>query len=101
MALVYCVDKESGHCFSLTRLPGEEEIEVMVVDQINTKALDLQVTLVDNCLRAIIPEELARHLDGVEEYIINLDLPNHEQAVLISSLKKIFEGKRGLSLDEA
>ncbi len=100
MALVYCVDKETHHCFSLTRFPGQEEIEVMVVDQINTKVLDLQVTLVGDCLQAILPAELARRLDGVERYIVHLDLPDHERAVLISSLKKIFEGKCGLSLVE-
>ncbi len=101
MALVYCVDKETGHCFSLTRFPGQDEIEVMVVDQINAKVLDLHVTLTGNCLQATIPEGLARRLDGVEQYSVYLDLPNHERAVLISSLKKIFEGKSGLSLDEA
>lgn len=101
MALVYCIDKETRHCFSFARYPGEEEIEVMVGLQTNTRVLDLQVTLTSNCLRVNIPEEPARRLEGVEQYIIHLDLLDPERAVLISSLKMIFEGKNGLSINKA
>jgi hypothetical protein len=101
MALVYCVDKQSGHCFSLTRFPDESEIEVMVVDQIVERVLDLDVVLQGHYLQARLPPKLTRRLDGVEQYKVHLDLPDQELPNLIKSLEKIFEGKSGLRVLQA
>lgn len=98
MALVYCVDKASGHCFSLTRFPDQEEIELMVVDQIISKVTDLDITLNGRCLIATLPPDLSRRLDGIEQYCVHLDLPDHEFPVLTESLAKIFDGKSGLKV---
>ncbi|WP_372177740.1 hypothetical protein ACCQ23_00670 [Xanthomonas axonopodis pv. phyllanthi] len=96
MALVYCADKQSGHCFSLTRFPDEDAIEVMVIDQVNSKVLDLDVTLDGRCLLAQIPPDLSRKIGGIEQYIVHLDLPDDELPVLVSALQQIFSGKSGL-----
>jgi hypothetical protein len=101
MALVYCVDKQSGQCFSLARFPGGNEIEVMVVDQIVERVIDLEVSLQGRCLQVRLPPKLARQLDGVEQYTVHLDLPDQELPNLIESLKKVFEGKSGLRLMQA
>lgn len=101
MALVYCVDKQSGHCFSLSRFPGDAEIEIMVVDQLVEKVLDLEVVLEGRTLRAKIPQRLAMRLEGVEQYIVHLDLPEAEMPNLIKSLEAIFSGKEGFELIEA
>jgi len=101
MALIYCVDKQSGHCFSLTRFPDKDVIEVMVVDQIVEKVLDLEVVLKGYHLQARLPPELTRRLDGVEQYAVHLDLPDQELPNLIKSLEKIFEGKSGLRVLQA
>lgn len=101
MALVYCVDQRSRHCFSLTRFPGENEIEVMIVDQVLEKVPDLDVSLNGSCLTAKLPPGLAQRVGGVQQYVVHIDLSEDQLPNLISALKKIFEGKGGLKLLEA
>nr|WP_206425901.1 hypothetical protein [Ralstonia solanacearum] len=45
MAFVYCMDEQRNYCFSLSRFPDEERIEVMVRDQLVCKVDDVSVTL--------------------------------------------------------
>jgi hypothetical protein len=44
LAYVYCTD-ESGYCMSLARLPDDDLVEVMVLDQVNHKTREVTVEL--------------------------------------------------------
>ncbi|MGA4531731.1 hypothetical protein ACPA1H_15410 [Ectopseudomonas chengduensis] len=98
MALMHCFDSVQNYCFSLTRAPNSDEIEVMVVDQVNHKTDDLTLQLHRNHLKAIINSALAKLLDGHEEYVIEFTANEQEHENLQRSLEKIFEGKKGLSI---
>lgn len=98
MALMYCFDSAQNYCFSLTREPNSDEIEVMVVDQVNQKTDTVTIQLHRDYLRAIINPSLAKQLDGHEEYVIEFTANEQEHENLRLSLKKIFEGKNGLSV---
>ena len=98
MALVYCMDTGSNYCFSLTRFPGEEEIELMVQDQILTKVLDLRLTLQGSVLTASLGNKVASDLDGFDEYVISLEGLDEGRVNLIEALQRIFEGKQGFQI---
>jgi hypothetical protein len=101
MALVYCFDREKNYCFSLSRFPEEDEIEVMVLDQINYKVGDLSVHLRGSMLSVSLDQLVAARLDGQRTYTINLigaEGAAHES--LRGALGKIFEGKHGLRLED-
>ncbi|WP_026686725.1 hypothetical protein [Azovibrio restrictus] len=101
MALVYCFDRERNYCFSLSRFPEEDEIEVMVLDQINHKVGDLSVKLRGSTLNVILDKSLAAHLDGHTSYTIGLlGIEGPERDNLCDALRKIFEGKHGLQLED-
>lgn len=101
MAFVYCVDVATKYCFSLTRLPDQGEIEVMVLDQLNASVEDLNLTLNGDVLTAHLDPETASQLDGFDEYVVNLGVSHEERRQLITALKKIFEGKRGFRVESS
>jgi len=96
MALVYCVDRTANQVFSLTRFPDQDEIELMVLDQLVTRVRDLEVTLDGQVLRADLPPEVARDLDGTRQYVVTLMATEVELQQVKDALAKIFEGKAGL-----
>lgn len=101
MALLYCIDKEQNYCFSLSRFPDEEKIEVMILDQVNCKVDDLSVKLRGSMLNVSIDESLAAQLDGHRTYSINLfGADGVKVEDLRDALHKIFEGKHGLRIEE-
>ena len=101
MALLYCIDKEQNYCFSLSRFSDEDKIEVMVLDQVNSKVDDLSVKLRGSMLSVSIDESLAAQLDGHRTYSINLIGADGVKAEdLRDALHKIFEGKHGLGIEE-
>jgi hypothetical protein len=101
MALVYCFDKEKNYCFSLSRFPEEDEIEVMVLDQINHKVRDLSVKLRGSTMCVALDESLAARLDDHLIYTINIaGAEGAERELLCAALRKIFEGKHGLRLED-
>lgn len=98
MAYLYCSDKQSDYCFSLSRFPHEDSIEIMVLDQINTHVADLTVRLTGSCLDVRIPVDVAARLDNIEKYVIHLDISQDERLTIVETLEKIFEGKSGFSI---
>ncbi|MDR0226337.1 MAG: hypothetical protein LBI66_07945 [Burkholderiaceae bacterium] len=96
MALVYCVDRTANYVFSLVRFPDQDEIELMVLDQLVARVRDLEVILDGNVLRADLPLEVARELDGTRQYVVNLMATGVELQHVRDALTKIFEGKHGL-----
>jgi hypothetical protein len=101
MALVYCFDKEKNYCFSLSRFPEEDEIEVMVLDQINHKVRDLSVELRGSTMSVTLDESLAARLDDHLMYTINIaSAEGADRGLLCTALSKIFEGKYGLRLED-
>lgn len=95
MAYVHCTDETSGYCFSLSRIPHEEHIELMVYDQLVARISDLPVVFTGHAIHAELHPELASRLDGVSKYEINLLDIDGRRSELISALHKIFEGKTG------
>lgn len=101
MALVYCFDKEQNYCFSLTRIPEEEEIEIMVLDQINRKVSDLSIELRGETLVVTLDKSVANQLDKHDSYTISLvGVEGPKGELLRDALRKIFEGKHGLRIDD-
>jgi hypothetical protein len=101
MAFVYCFDREKDYCFSLSRFPQENEIEIMVRDQINYKVNDLSVELRGSTLSVSIDQLLAAQLDGHATYTISLiETDDAEKEHLRDALRKIFEGKHGLRFED-
>lgn len=99
MALVYCFDKGKNYCFSLSRFPDEDEIDVMVLDQINHKVDDLSVRLEEKILTVNLDGGVATQLDGHTTYTIALlDIDGVGLLSLHDALRKIFEGKNGLQI---
>lgn len=98
MALVYCVDRTANYVFSLSRFPDQDEIELMVLDQLVARVRDLEVILDGNVLRADLPLEVARELDGTRQYVVNLMATGVELQHVRDALAKIFEGKKGLRI---
>jgi hypothetical protein len=99
MALVYCVDEIQNYCFSLTRLPDQDEIEVMVRDQNNYRVKDLSVQLQGTILTANLDKEVAAQLDGYTTYVIQLtEVDGQDMLEIQQALRKIFEGKNGLQI---
>lgn len=100
MALIYCFDQDQNYCFSLSRFPDEDEIEVMVLDQVNRKVSDLSVVLVDSTLKISLDDKLAAQLDGHSGYTIRLiGIDGYKMETLRDALRKIFEGKNGLRIE--
>lgn len=101
MALLYCFDQDQNYCFSLSRFPDEDEIEVMVLDQVNRKVNDLSVVLKGSTLDISLDDNLAAQLDGHSSYTIRLDgIEDHTMETLRDALRKIFEGKHGLRIED-
>ena len=97
MALVYCFDKAKNYCFSLTRFPDSEEIEIMVLDQVNHRVDDLSVVLKSNSIEVSLIEETSKNLDGNASYSIAFDPSDMDINELGKALEKIFEGKNGFT----
>jgi hypothetical protein len=93
LAYVYCTD-ESGYCLSLCRMPDDELVEVMVLDQINHRTREIAVELSCDELRVTLSPASAAHLDGVTEYTIPLVASEIELHDLDAALSAIFEGGR-------
>lgn len=101
MALIYCFDRDKNYCFSLSRFPEEDEIEVMVLDQINHKVGDLSVELRGSTLSVSLDKSVAAQLDGHHTYTINITgAEGSENETLHAALRKIFEGKNGLRFED-
>lgn len=97
MALVYCFDKTKDYCFSLTRLPDSEEIEVMVLDQINHRVNDLSVVLNQSSIEVTLSKEASSNLDGHASYTIAFEPLKTDINELRRALEKIFEEKNGFT----
>ncbi len=100
MALIYCFDESQNYCFSLTRRPESQEIEIMVVDQVNERVDTLAVDLYRNQIQANIPSEPAKKLDGHEKYTIEFQVGDLEFKNISAALEKIFDGKSGLTVHD-
>ena len=98
MALLYCFDELKNYCFSLTRMPNSQDIEVMVLDQVNQNLDTLTIDLYRNRIEAIIPRESAKKLDGHEKYTVNFLVDDTEFKNIKAALEKIFDGKMGLTV---
>ena len=96
MALVYCTS--GSYCFSLSRFPDRDTIQVMVLDQIHKDVPDLSVELEDGTIYARLDEDTAAKLDGYTHYIVHLGGAEAETDELHAALNKIFEGKKGLRI---
>ncbi|MGR3279050.1 hypothetical protein ACSYAD_28710 [Acaryochloris marina NIES-2412] len=99
MAYVYCVDEAKNYCFSLSRFPNSEHIEVMVLDQLVSHVDDLTMSVTRNLMTATLDEKTATSLDGYQHYDLQFELTPLEMTRLIDSLQQIFAGKSGLSID--
>lgn len=95
MALVYCFDQAKNYCFSLTRFPDSEEIEIMVHDQVNHRVNDLRVDLNFNSIDVALSNEVSKNLDGHASYSILFNPSETDINELDKAFKKIFEGKSG------
>jgi len=95
MAYVYCRDIKTGYCFSLSRFPGEEGIEIMVLDQVTTKVPDLSVIFTGNTISAELAPAVASQLDGQTRYEVHLDNIGNRMSDVRAALHKIFENKNG------
>jgi hypothetical protein len=91
LAYLYCID-ECGYCLSLARFPGDELIEVMVIDQVNHKTRELTVELSRRELRVSLSPGAAAYLDGNTEYTVPLKAADEELRELDAALSVIFEG---------
>jgi hypothetical protein len=91
LACAYCTD-ECGYCLSLARLPGDESVEVMVVDQVNHRTREVSVEFSRNELRLRLSPAAAANLDGITEYIVPLAATEDELQELDAALSVIFEG---------
>ena len=98
MAYMYCYDESKRYCFSLSRFPEGEEIEVMVLDQVNLKVDDLSVEFDSRQLVVQLEKNVADRLDGHDQYIIDVVLTEDEDLILRETLYKIFSGKKGLDV---
>ncbi|WP_197325076.1 transcriptional repressor [Ralstonia solanacearum] len=96
MAFVYCMDAQRNYCFSLSRFPDEECIEVMVRDQLVCKVDDVSVTLEGQTMTVALDSTVAARLDGESGYVIELNAAEEELPGIRAALRKIFEGKSGL-----
>jgi hypothetical protein len=90
-AYAYCTD-ENGYCLSVGRFPGDELVEVMVVDQVNHKTRAVLVELSRGELRLELSAAAAAHLDGITKYTVPLDATDEEFRQLDAALSAIFEG---------
>lgn len=99
MAYVYCFDAAKNYCFSLSRFPNAEHIEVMVLDQLISHVDDLTISVSSSVITATLEEEITASLDGYQYYDLQFELTPSELTRLIDSLERIFDGKSGLSID--
>ncbi|WP_235110010.1 hypothetical protein [Acaryochloris sp. 'Moss Beach'] len=99
MAYVYCFDAAKNYCFSLSRFPNAEQIEVMVLNQLVSHVDDVTISVSSNLITATLEEETAASLDGYQYYDLQFELTPSEMTRLIDSLKRIFNGKSGLSIN--
>lgn len=97
MAYIYCCDPALNYCFSLTRLVGSDDIEVMVVDQIVHRVDRLEVCLQASGFKACLSAEAATLLDGHREYDIEFLPGDWSRPAIEDALAAIFRGKAGLT----
>jgi len=90
LAHVFCWS-DTGYFFSLAREPGERVIEVIVLDQINSRTRDISATLSSGKLLVKIPTAIAAKLDGNTEYEILFEASPEQLNMLHSSLAAIFD----------
>jgi hypothetical protein len=80
----------------LSRFPNEDEIEVMISDQLNTKVADVRVRFNGNTIYVELPAPVVEQLDGKQKYEIKLVSIGGREQEIESALRKIFEGKVGI-----
>ncbi len=90
------MDEQRNYCFSLSRFPDEERIEVMVRDQLVCKVDDVSVTLEGRTMTVALDSAVAARLDGESGYVIALNAAEEDLPGIRAALRKIFEGKSGL-----
>ncbi|MGC5801426.1 transcriptional repressor [Ralstonia pseudosolanacearum] len=98
MAFVYCMDKQRNYCFSLSRFPDEERIEVMVRDQLVCKVDDVWITLDGRTMEVALDSTITARLDGESSYVIKLDTTDEDLLGVHAALRRIFERKSGLRI---
>ncbi|AMP40535.1 hypothetical protein LBM2029_16855 (plasmid) [Ralstonia solanacearum] len=101
MAFVYCMDEQRNYCFSLSRFPDEQRIEVMVRDQLVCKVDDVSMTLDGRTMRVALDSTVAARLDGESSYVIELNATEEDLLGVRAALQKIFEGRSGLRIVES
>lgn len=97
MAFVYCYDSKQDYCFSLSRFPESEEIEIMVLDQVSCRVNDLSVTLLPDRLWVQLEPAVAALLDGHRVYEVCFKPTEVELGELHDALGQIFKNKSGYS----
>ncbi|MDR7306509.1 transcriptional repressor [Rhodoferax saidenbachensis] len=96
MAYIYCHDPELNYCFSLTRSPDSEDVEVMVVDQRVRRVLGLRLELSKEGFVAHLEPSIAAELDGHTEYEIEFLSTPQGVGLVEAALQTIFREKDGL-----
>ncbi len=91
MAHILC-KSEQGYFFSLTRYPDEQDIEIIVIDQVNSRTDELFASLSSNRLLVTIPPSVAAKLDGETEYVIDFEASAERLTQIDESLAAIFKG---------
>ena len=95
MACLYCYDEVKDYCFSLSRPPEKEKIEIMVKDQILRQVNDLSIELFKDKVEVNLENELAGCLDNVTHYTLRFRITENEFDNLTETLNAIFMGKKG------
>lgn len=99
MTYLYCYDDKKDYCFSLVRVPDSDKIEVMVLDQLNDKVNDVNLTLTRGSLLAHFEKDVAIKLDNILSYTVYFNLSDEKYFELKKVLEVIFEDKSGFQID--
>lgn len=99
-AYIYCQDPVQNYCFSLSRKASSDWIEVMVVDQVVHRVVELQVALNPDGFKATLNAEAAVMLDGHSDYDIEFLPGGASHETVEAALNMIFQGKGGLSVSD-
>jgi hypothetical protein len=103
VAHVYCADKHSGYCLSLSRFFHNDcdSIDVMVYDQVWCSTQDIRVILSRNEMRVELSPSVAQRLMRVTDYIVAFTINDDQFNELDAALTVIFEGINQSRYDRA
>jgi hypothetical protein len=103
MAFIYCADKHSGYCLSLSRFLHNDSdlIDVMVYDQVWCSTQEITVILSRDELKVELSPSVAQQLMRVTEYTVTLTINDNQFNELDAALTVIFEGINQSRYDRA